>query len=147
MGSKTGVAFIILISVYIYIYIYIYILNSLGSVRFFMFLSQFLLLIKVVSIWSKIQENNYFVKYYCNLKKFSILIYFKIEFIPVSKAEFSSSLLKSSVSHDPSEEIILIFWFIINVGNICAASYCFGTCDIIFRIRWLIKKIKEQHLF
>ncbi len=36
--------------------IYIYIYNSLGSVRFFMFLSQFLLLIKVVSICSKIQK-------------------------------------------------------------------------------------------
>jgi len=31
-------------------------------------------------------------------------------FISVIKAEFSSSLLQSSVSHDPSE-IILIWWF------------------------------------
>ncbi len=44
-------------------------------------------------------------------------------------AEFSASLLQSSVSHDPSE-IILICWFaaqdtlmiIINVENSCAAS-------------------------
>ncbi len=46
------------------------------------------------------------------------------------KAEFSASLLQFSVSHDPSE-IILICWFaaqetfliIINVENSCAASY------------------------
>ncbi len=36
------------------------------------------------------------------------------------KAEFSASLLQSSVSHDPSE-IILECWFIINVRNISAA--------------------------
>jgi len=29
----------------------------------------------------------------------------------VIKAEFSASLLQSSVSHDPSHEIILIWWF------------------------------------
>ncbi len=46
------------------------------------------------------------------------------------KAEFSASLLQSSVSHDPSE-IILICWFtaqetfliINNFENSCAASY------------------------
>ncbi len=37
------------------------------------------------------------------------------------KAEVSASLHQSSVSHDPSE-IILICWFIINVGNSCVAS-------------------------
>jgi len=50
----------------------------------------------------------------------------------VIKAEFSASLLQSSVSHDPSE-IILIWWFaaqetfliIINVKNNCGASYFF----------------------
>ncbi len=44
------------------------------------------------------------------------------------KAEFSASLLQSSVSHDPSE-IILIYWFgaqatfyiIINAENTCVA--------------------------
>ncbi len=44
------------------------------------------------------------------------------------KAEYSASLLQSSVSHDPSE-IIIICWFaaqetfliIINVENSCAA--------------------------
>ncbi len=33
--------------------------------------------------------------------------YFKILFIPVIKAEFSASLLQSSVSHDPSEIILV----------------------------------------
>jgi len=33
-----------------------------------------------------------------------------MEFIPMIKAEFSASLLQSSVSHDPSE-IPLIWWF------------------------------------
>jgi len=33
-----------------------------------------------------------------------------MKFIPVIKAEFSASLLQSSVSHDPSE-IILTWWF------------------------------------
>ncbi len=33
-----------------------------------------------------------------------------MKFIPVIKAEFSASLLQSSVPHDPSE-IILIYWF------------------------------------
>ncbi len=52
------------------------------------------------------------------------------------KAEFSASLLQSSVSHDPSE-IILIYWFaaqetfmiISNVGvkkteNLCCLIFC-----------------------
>jgi len=41
---------------------------------------------------------------------FSILIYFQMYFIPVIKAEFSASLLQSSVSHDPLE-IIYSWWF------------------------------------
>ncbi len=54
------------------------------------------------------------------------------------KAEYSASLLQSSVSHDPSE-IILIYWFaaqetfpiIINVENSCAAQYFCGNSDIL----------------
>ncbi len=43
-------------------------------------------------------------------------------------AEFSASLIHFIV-HDPSE-IILIYWFIINFGNHCAAYYYyFGTPD------------------
>ncbi len=57
-------------------------------------------------------------------------------FISVIKVEFSASLLQSSVSHDPSE-IILIYWFaaqetfliIINLEKSGAASYFCGNCD------------------
>ncbi len=64
--------------------------------------------------------------------------YSEILFISVIKAEFSASLLQSSVSHDPSE-IIIICWFaaqetfliIMNVENCCAASYFSGKCDTI----------------
>ncbi len=75
-------------------------------------------------------KNSKIVKYFYNLKwLFSISVYNKILFISVIKAEFSASLLQSSVSHDPSE-IILICWFdaqetfiiiIINVENSWAA--------------------------
>jgi len=59
-----------------------------------------------------------------------MFIYPKKQFISVIKAKFSVSLLQSSVSHDPSE-IIIIWWcaaqetflIIINVQNGCAASY------------------------
>ncbi len=76
------------------------------------------------------------VKYYYNLKElFSMWIYCKME--------FSASLLQSSVSHDPSE-IILIFWFapqetfviIINVIlNIDYYDYHFYHC---FNILYII---------
>jgi len=57
-----------------------------------------------------------------------------VSFIPVMKAEYSASLLQSSVSHDPSE-ITLIWWsdaqqtvmIIINIENSCAASYFCGN--------------------
>ncbi len=39
-----------------------------------------------------------------------MLIYFKYNLFLYDKAEFFASLLQSSVSHDPSE-IILICWF------------------------------------
>ncbi len=44
------------------------------------------------------------------VKLFPISIYLQLWFISVIKAEFSASLLQSSVSHDPSE-IILICQF------------------------------------
>ncbi len=70
------------------------------------------------------------------------------------KAEFSASFLQSSVSHDPSE-IILICWLaaqetflIINVENSCSASYIFvETITLFFRILWWIESSKEQNLF
>ncbi len=80
------------------------------------------------------------MKHYYNLKELcSIWICFKIQFISVIKAEFSASLLQTSVSHDPSE-IILICWFaaqetfliIINVENSCAAQYFVETDTFYF---------------
>ncbi len=54
------------------------------------------------------EENCNIAKYDNNLKYlFSVLIYFKMSFISVIKAEFSASLLQSSVSHDPSEIILI----------------------------------------
>ncbi len=82
-------------------------------------------------------------------------IYYKIQFIPLIKAVFSASLLQSSVSHDPSE-IILIYWFpaqetfliIINVENSCAGKYfCENHETLSFRILWWTESSKEQHLF
>jgi len=46
------------------------------------------------------------------------------------KAEYSASLLQSSVSHDPSEIILICystFLIIINVENSCDASYLCGN--------------------
>ncbi len=67
-----------------------------------------------------------------------IYIYSEIQLIALIKAVFSASLLQSSVSHDPSE-IILICWFaaqetfliILNVENCCATSYFYEKCDTI----------------
>ncbi len=53
-----------------------------------------------------------------------------MSFIAVIKAEFSASLLQSSVSHDllliSAQETFLI---IINVENSCAAQYICGNRD------------------
>ncbi len=68
------------------------------------------------------EENCNILKYYYNLKEcFSILIYLNYNLFLWCKAEFSASFLMSSV-HDPSE-IILICWFIINIGNRCPAYF------------------------
>ncbi len=57
---------------------------------------------------------------------FSVLIYFKIQFIPVmAKLNFKQLLLQSSVSHDPLEIIFICglaaqeTFIIINVENSC----------------------------
>ncbi len=90
---------------------------------------------KPAFIWSKTEKN-------CSLilwniisikKKKSILIYIYTILIKYNlflwfKAGFSASLLHSSM-HGPSD-IILICWFIINVGNSCAAYFFIGTCDL-----------------
>ncbi len=65
----------------------------------------------------------------------------QILLIAAIKADFSASFLQSSVSHDPSE-IILMCWFaaqdtfliIMNVGNWCAASYFFVENGIPFSL-------------
>ncbi len=75
------------------------------------------------------------VKYFYNLKLF---IYFNILKNIIYfwyKAEFSASLLPSSV-HDPSE-IILICWFIINIGNGCADYFYLFYLIIIMCIFFL----------
>jgi len=46
------------------------------------------------------------VKYYYNFK-ITVLIYFKMECIPVIKAEFSASFLQSSLSYDLSGIILI----------------------------------------
>ncbi len=82
-------------------------------------------------MWSKKYSKN---QQYCEmLLQFKRPIYYLNVFSNViyscdRKAEFSASLLQSSVSHDPSD-MILICWFaaqeifllIINFGNSCAA--------------------------
>ncbi len=56
----------------------------------------------------KYSKNSYIVKYYYNLKESLFCSFFLIYCNGI--AEFSASLLQSSVSHDPSE-INLICWF------------------------------------
>ncbi len=66
---------------------------------------------------------------------FSIWIYF----IPDVTAEFSASLLQSSVSYDPSE-IIIICWFAaqetLSIENCCASYLCANHDALFFIIRW-----------
>jgi len=56
------------------------------------------------------QKYSNIVKYYNNLKLDLLFSLLKLYFVHDVKAEFSASLLQSSVSHDPSE-IILICCF------------------------------------
>ncbi len=71
------------------------------------------------------------MKYYCILKQLSsILIYFKMQLIPVmAKLNIQQPLLKSSVSHDPSEIILIClfgaqerFLIIFSVESSCAVQ-------------------------
>jgi len=69
----------------------------------------------------------------------------------VIKAEFSASLLQSSVSHDPLE-IILICWFAWNISyyyqlkTVCCVVLLWKLWNICLRIHWKIRSSKEQHL-
>ncbi len=77
----------------------------------------------------------------------------KCIFFSVIKAEFSASLLQSSVSHDPSE-IILICWFaaqgtfliIIIVENSCSASYFCKNCNIYFLGLYVEQGVKKNNI-
>ncbi len=109
--------------------------KCLGLVRFFMFLKEvshahpgciYLIknTVKSLQFWIIITiQNSCFL--FEHILKCNLFLW--------CAAEFSASLLQSSVSHDPSE-IILICWFaaqgtlliIINVENSCAASYFCG---------------------
>ncbi len=73
-------------------------------------------------------KNSNIVKYYCNKKMYFFLIEYIVRFnlFLWCKAEFSASLLQSSVSHD--SEINIICWYaaqetllIINFKNSCTA--------------------------
>ncbi len=81
-----------------------------------------------------------FVKYYYNL----IYSYY---------GKFSASLLQSSVSHDPSE-IILICWFaaqktfliIINVKTVVLLNIFVETIIYLFRFLWWIEVLKTAFI-
>ncbi len=50
------------------------------------------------------------------------------------KAEFSASLLQSSMSHDPSEIILISFAAQEKFLSIIAASYLCGNRDVFFQL-------------
>ncbi len=95
-------------------------------------------------------KNSNFVKYNYKYNCFLYECIVKCNVFLCTK--FSASLLQSSVSHDPSE-IILIYWFttqetfliITNVENSYAAQYFCGNRDI-FQYSW-IELSKEQYVF
>ncbi len=63
-------------------------------------------------------KNSNIVKYYYNFKKLVNIFDVILLFCNDGKATFSISLLQSSVSHDPSEIILMLIWyFIISVEN------------------------------
>ncbi len=94
--------------------IYAYILMfEVSKICLMLFLKTSPMLNKAAIIQLKYSKNSNIVKCYYYLQQliyFNTLIYFK-QFIPViAKLNFQQPLLKSPVSHDPSE-IILICWF------------------------------------
>ncbi len=108
-----------------------------------------LLLPKAAFIWSKSSKNTNIVKCYYNFKSFYIEYILKYNLFLWCKAEFSASLLRSSVSHDPSE-IILKCWFAAQETFIktVVLLYIFVETMIHFSglFRWIESSI-EQHLF
>ncbi len=74
--------------------------------------------------WIKNTETSNIVKYYYHLKNVYLFNILKINLFMWCKLNCRCpSLLQSSV-HDPSE-IIIICWFIINIGNSCATYFYF----------------------
>ncbi len=92
----------------------------------------------------------YFLQFKITVSVLIYLIYIYIYLFLWCKAEFSASLLQSSVSHDPSE--IILIWFaaqetfliFVNVENMCCFIYLWLLA---YRILWWIESSKEQHLF
>jgi len=87
---------------------------------------------------------------YSNIVKYTVYIYIFKCFCD-DKAEFSASLLQSSVSHD-SSEIILICWFaaqetfLIIINVVLCLIFFVETDALFFRILWWIwSKKKLQH--
>jgi len=61
---------------------------------------------KAAFIWSKVQQNQQYCETFLN----NSFLFCNVIYSCDGKADFSASLLQSSVSHDPSE-ISLICWF------------------------------------
>ncbi len=81
------------------------------------------------------------MKYYCNFKYwFPILIYFKYNLCDAA-LNIHQPLLQCSVSHDPSE-IILICWFIISVEIVVLLNIFFGNLWFLFFESLINKKYR-----
>ncbi len=80
----------------------------------------------------KIQKGNVLLWIFFVISNIGFLFYIILNtmYSCEAKLNFQQSLLQSSVSHDPSE-IILIFWIIIIVETVVLLN-CFGTCDTFF---------------
>ncbi len=96
--------------------------------------------IKTVKLWNNIiiiQNNTFLFEY---ILKYNLFLWYK--------AAFSASLLQSSVSHDPSE-IILIYWFAAQENFLLLSMLKMNIFCVNhdFRILWWIESSKEQYLF
>ncbi len=118
-------------------------------VRPTLFLMDSLMLIKGVFIWSEYRKNCNIVKYYCNFKYcFPVLIYFKIQFIPVKQSWFFS-IITPVFSVIWSSEIILICWFIVSVETVVLLN-CFWKVILFYLMNSKLKRtafIQNKKLF
>ncbi len=73
-----------------------------------------------------------------------------MSFIPLIKAEFSASLLQSSVSHDPSE-IIQLLSIIIGAELLIMVLIIIGVENhfwwLIFLFKYIPRKLEKSQLF